>query len=122
MEDKISRGQGQGFEECQTATETFKLKIFTNLRQPLVQTSSCASFSSSHHDDEHHHHGNRVAGSWSSSSDETDGFRKASPHKREKRKAPELRPQAQESQYETGYTTGDTGNELDQGGSEHLFR
>lgn len=88
----------------------------------LVQTSSCGSFCSGHHDDPPQRHSNKAAASWSSSSDETDGFRKASPHKREKRKAPVVRPRAQESQYETGYTTGDTGNELDQRHTEHLYR
>ncbi|TWW72736.1 Occludin [Takifugu flavidus] len=78
--------------------------------------------SSSHHDDEPPQRCNRGAGSWSSSSDEADGFRKAPPHKTQKGKPPELRPQAQESQYETGYTTGDTGNELDQDHSKELFR
>ncbi|CAG01949.1 unnamed protein product [Tetraodon nigroviridis] len=64
----------------------------------------------------------RTTASWSSSSEDTDGFRKESPHRREKREAPVSRPQAQESQYETGYTTGDTGNELDRDHTEHLYR
>lgn len=96
--------------------------MFRNPQQPLVQTSPCVSFSSSHHDDEPPPRRNRGAGSWSSSSDEADGVSKASPHKTQKGKPPELRPQAQESQYETGYTTGDTGNELDQDHSKELFR
>lgn len=95
------------------------LRIHNN---PWYKTSPCVSISSSHHDDEPPHRRNGGAGSWSSSSDEADGFREASPHKTQTGKPPELRPQAQESQYETGYTTGDTGNELDQDHSKELFR
>lgn len=45
-------------------------------------------------------------------------------HHRAKRKVPEPRPAAaeMESQYETGYTTGDTGNELDRHHTEYLYR
>lgn len=104
------------------------LLLLTSIRnhhksaRTVVQTGSRGFFCSGCHDNEPHRHGNRAAASWSSSSDETDRLRKASPHKREKRKAPVSRPQAQESQYETGYTTGDTGNERDQDYTEHLFR
>lgn len=44
---------------------------------------------------------------------------------REQRKNLEPRPAAQEmmeSQYETGYTTGDTGNELDRDHTDYLYR
>lgn len=63
----------------------------------------------------------------SSSSDENDSIRKPLPYhtKREQRKDREPRPAAQEvleSQYETGYTTGDTGNELDQDHTAYLYR
>nr|XP_019962973.1 PREDICTED: occludin-like [Paralichthys olivaceus] len=63
----------------------------------------------------------------SSSSDETNSARKPPPHhvKRKERRDQEPRPAAQEmveSQYETGYTTGDTGNELDQDHTAYLYR
>ncbi|XP_035526482.1 occludin [Morone saxatilis] len=63
----------------------------------------------------------------SSSSDETDSFRKPPLYhvEREQRKDLEPRPAAQEmmeSQYETGYTTGDTGNELDRNHTGYLYR
>ncbi|XP_058483724.1 uncharacterized protein LOC131458563 [Solea solea] len=68
----------------------------------------------------------------SSSSDEIGSFQKPPapppqpPHvERKARKNLEPRPAAQEmveSQYETGYTTGDTGNELDQDHTLHLYR
>ncbi|XP_073346722.1 uncharacterized protein [Pagrus major] len=69
----------------------------------------------------------RVAAGSSSSSDETDSFRKPPPHRveREQRKDRQPRPAAQEmmeSQYETGYTTGDTGNELDRDHTDYLYR
>ncbi|XP_070830182.1 uncharacterized protein [Chaetodon trifascialis] len=62
----------------------------------------------------------------SSSSSETDSFRKPPPYRaeREQRK-PEPRPAAREmmeSQNETGYTTGDTGNELDRDHTDYLYR
>ncbi|KAI3375101.1 hypothetical protein L3Q82_021619 [Scortum barcoo] len=63
----------------------------------------------------------------SSSSDETDSFRKPPPYhvEREQRKNLEPRHAAQEmmeSQCETGYTTGDTGNELDRDHTDYLYR
>ncbi|XP_047197973.1 uncharacterized protein LOC118118010 [Hippoglossus stenolepis] len=63
----------------------------------------------------------------SSSSDEADSVRKPPLHhvRRKERRDREPRPAAQEmveSQYETGYTTGDTGNELDQDHTAHLYR
>ncbi|XP_062261128.1 uncharacterized protein LOC133968897 [Platichthys flesus] len=63
----------------------------------------------------------------SSSSDEPDSVRKPPPQhvRRKERRDREPRPAAQgmvESQYETGYTTGDTGNELDQDHTTHLYR
>nr|XP_046264307.1 uncharacterized protein LOC124069305 [Scatophagus argus] len=64
----------------------------------------------------------------SGSSGETDGFRRPPPYhvEREWRKDPEPRPAAQEqmmeSQDETGYTTGDTGNELDWDHTDYLYR
>uniref|UniRef100_A0A3Q1G2L7 Occludin n=1 Tax=Acanthochromis polyacanthus TaxID=80966 RepID=A0A3Q1G2L7_9TELE len=69
----------------------------------------------------------RAAVCSSSSSDETNGVRKPPPHyvKKEQRKSKEPLPAAQvmvESQYETGYTTGDTGNELDRDHTGHLYR
>lgn len=69
----------------------------------------------------------RVAVGSSSSSDETDSFRKPPPHhvEREQRMDRQPRPAAQEmmeSQYETGYTTGDTGNELDRDHTDYLYR
>ncbi|XP_042353473.1 LOW QUALITY PROTEIN: uncharacterized protein LOC121951272 [Plectropomus leopardus] len=62
----------------------------------------------------------------SSSSDEMDSTRKP-PHHVEKnqRKGREPRPSAPEmieSPYETGYTTGDTGNELDRDHTNYLYR
>ncbi|XP_029971950.1 occludin-like [Salarias fasciatus] len=65
----------------------------------------------------------------SSSSDETDSIGKPpAPHhhgrkkqRKDRRAAPAARA-AMESQYETGYTTGDTGNELDRDHSDHLYR
>lgn len=76
--------------------------------EPLYQNTRAAVFSSS-------------------SSDETNGVRKPPPHyvKKEQRKSKEALPAAQvmvESQYETGYTTGDTGNELDRDHTGHLYR
>uniref|UniRef100_A0A672J1J5 Occludin n=1 Tax=Salarias fasciatus TaxID=181472 RepID=A0A672J1J5_SALFA len=64
----------------------------------------------------------------SSSSDETDSIGKPpAPHhhgrkkqRKDRRAAPAARA-AMESQYETGYTTGDTGNELDRDHSDHLL-
>ncbi|XP_053293066.1 uncharacterized protein LOC128453975 [Pleuronectes platessa] len=66
----------------------------------------------------------------SSSSDEPDSVRKPPTQhvrrkERKERRDREPRPAAQEmveSQYETGYTTGDTGNELDQDHTAHLYR
>ncbi|KAG8014047.1 Occludin [Nibea albiflora] len=63
----------------------------------------------------------------SSSSDENDSMRKPLPYhtKREQREDREPRPAPQElleSQYETGYTTGDTGNELDRDHTDYLYR
>uniref|UniRef100_UPI0037E993F2 occludin n=1 Tax=Semicossyphus pulcher TaxID=241346 RepID=UPI0037E993F2 len=62
----------------------------------------------------------------SSSSEQTDSVRKPPPQvERVQRKGPEPRPAAAEvieSQYETGYTTGDTGNELDRDHTDHLYR
>ncbi|KAM6918371.1 occludin-like [Xenentodon cancila] len=62
-----------------------------------------------------------------SSSDETESARKPPPcyKKRERRKENEPSPAAQvtaESQYETGYTTGETGNELDRNDRDYLYR
>ncbi|XP_038574242.1 occludin isoform X2 [Micropterus salmoides] len=61
----------------------------------------------------------------SNSSDKTDCFRNPPPYhvEREQRKDPEPNPAAQEmmeSQCETGYTTGETGNELDH--TDYLYR
>ncbi|XP_075338534.1 occludin-like [Odontesthes bonariensis] len=72
-------------------------------------------------------HQNSSAAVCSSSSDEADIVRKPRPHhgKKEWRKRTELVLAAQvmvESQYETGYTTGDTGNELDQEPTDYLYR
>ncbi|XP_036940362.1 occludin [Acanthopagrus latus] len=69
----------------------------------------------------------RVAFGSSSSSEETDSFTKPPPHcvEREQRTERQPRPAAQEmmeSQYETGYTTGDTGNELDRDHTDYLYR
>lgn len=64
----------------------------------------------------------------SSSSEEVNSFQKPPPPyhvDRKARKNREPRGAAQaavESQYETGYTTGDTGNELDRDHTEHLYR
>uniref|UniRef100_A0A3Q3L3L7 Zgc:154006 n=1 Tax=Mastacembelus armatus TaxID=205130 RepID=A0A3Q3L3L7_9TELE len=62
-----------------------------------------------------------------SSSDETDSIQKRPPLyvARTQRKAEEPQPVVQEmleSQYETGYTTGDTGNELDGDHRDYLYR
>ncbi|XP_059200039.1 uncharacterized protein LOC131979967 [Centropristis striata] len=62
----------------------------------------------------------------SSSSDETESLRKPPPYNVEKgpRKEPGPQPSApemMESPYETGYTTGDTGNELDRD-QDYLYR
>ncbi|XP_053186551.1 uncharacterized protein LOC128369523 [Scomber japonicus] len=62
----------------------------------------------------------------SSSTDEDDSIRKPPYHdERDRRKDRVPRPAAHEiveSQYETGYTTGDTGNELDRRDTDYLFR
>ncbi|XP_061588636.1 uncharacterized protein LOC133452912 [Cololabis saira] len=62
-----------------------------------------------------------------SSSDEAESVRKppACHKKRERRRDREPSPAAQgtaESQYETGYTTGETGNELDRDSRDYLYR
>nr|XP_020500119.1 occludin-like [Labrus bergylta]XP_020500121.1 occludin-like [Labrus bergylta] len=73
----------------------------------------------------------RVTVCSSNSSEETDSIRKPPLHhhhhhvKKEQREDSQARPAAQEvleSQYETGYTTGDTGNELDRDHTDHLYR
>lgn len=68
----------------------------------------------------------RVTVCSSSSSDETDSFRKPLPsHVERHQRKPEPRPAAREmmeSQNETGYTTGDTGNELDRDHTDYLYR
>ncbi|GLD51175.1 occludin-like protein [Lates japonicus] len=69
----------------------------------------------------------KVAVYSSSSSDEADGIRRPPPYSVEwgQREAQEPQPAAQEiveSQYETGYTTGDTGNELDRDHIDYLHR
>lgn len=69
----------------------------------------------------------KVAVYSSSSSDEADGIRRPPPYNEEwgQREAREPQPTAQkivESQYETGYTTGDTGNELDRDHIDYLHR
>lgn len=62
----------------------------------------------------------------SSSSDETGSLRKppGRQERKEKKKVPGPRPAAQEmeSQYETGYTTGETGNELERDDANCLYR
>uniref|UniRef100_A0A3Q0STE1 Zgc:154006 n=1 Tax=Amphilophus citrinellus TaxID=61819 RepID=A0A3Q0STE1_AMPCI len=63
----------------------------------------------------------------SSSSDESDSRRRPPPYyvKKEQRKDKEPIPAARaiiESQYETGYTTGDTGNGLDRDHTDYLYR
>ncbi|XP_076001024.1 uncharacterized protein ocln1 [Genypterus blacodes] len=63
----------------------------------------------------------------SSSSSEEDGRVRKPPHRAERRcrRKREAVPTAQgtvESQYETGYTTGDTGNELDREQTDYLYR
>ncbi|XP_041847390.1 uncharacterized protein LOC121643869 [Melanotaenia boesemani] len=55
-----------------------------------------------------------------SSSDES--VRKPPPHHRKKDHSTPAAQGIMESQYETGYTTGDTGNELDQDHTDHLYR
>lgn len=66
----------------------------------------------------------RVTAGCSSSSDETGSLRKPPGCQTEKKNVSEPRPAAQEmeSQYETGYTTGDTGNELERGNANYLYR
>ena len=63
----------------------------------------------------------------SSSSEEADSIRKPPPYhvEKERRKEREPRPSApewRESPCETGYTTGDTGNELDRDNTDYLYR
>ncbi|XP_034559252.1 occludin [Notolabrus celidotus] len=72
---------------------------------------------------------NRVTVCSSSSSEQSDSIRKPPPPtynvRKEQREDPQYRLAAQEgveSQCETGYTTGDTGNELDRDHTEHLYR
>ncbi|CAJ1071834.1 Occludin [Xyrichtys novacula] len=72
---------------------------------------------------------NRATVCSSSSSEQSDSIRKPPPlsyHvKKEQKEGPKTRAAAHEkieSQYETGYTTGDTGNELDRDHTAHLYR
>lgn len=73
------------------------------------------------------HQSGRAAVCYSSSSDETDTISKPPPHsvKKEQRQSKQAAAATQvvlESQYETGYTTGDTGNELDRDHTDYLYR
>uniref|UniRef100_A0A3Q3W857 Uncharacterized protein n=1 Tax=Mola mola TaxID=94237 RepID=A0A3Q3W857_MOLML len=80
----------------------------------LISVSSFSADSSSRRGAESHNNGVTVYSS-SSPSEENPSFRKSpSCHKKKRKKVPEPGPAAQEMefQYETGYTTGDTGNEL----------
>lgn len=83
--------------------------------------------SSYHRDAEPLYQKSRVAVNCSSSSDETNTMWRPPPHNVEKEQRKDRRPphaaqEMVESQCETGYTTGDTGNELDCNHTDYLFR
>lgn len=107
--------------------------------QVQLHNQSCTTFvpplrsfpadNSNHRAAEPLYQNSRVAVCSSGSSDDTDSIRKPPPPPRhvekERRKGREPEPAAPgraESPYETGYTTGDTANDLDGDHADHLCR